>query len=147
MAYRTSETTLQPDRSVLVIALHGRVHGIDRGSGEIRWTNDLGGWGSTGHVALAVAYGVVVAAAETGGVFCLEYLTGKTRWNEDTQSSGRATVLIESDHIVCAKVGYIDAYTPQGQRLWQQPLRGAGTGTAALGYPDNVVQADAIGER
>jgi outer membrane protein assembly factor BamB len=143
--YRSTDAPLTPDRSILVVALHGRVHGIDRDTGEIRWLNDLGGWHSTGHVSLAVGYGVVVAAAETGGIHCLEYLTGKTRWQEETQASGRATVLIEPDHIVCVKAGYVDAYTPSGKRIWQQPLRGAGTGTAAVGYPGNVVQADAIG--
>jgi outer membrane protein assembly factor BamB len=145
MTYRTTEQAIEPDRSILVVALHGKVHGVDRDTGEVRWVNDLGGWGSRGHVALAVGYGIIIAAAETGGIHCLHYRTGTSRWRGDTQATGRATVLIEADQIICAKGGYVDAYSPDGRLLWQQPLRGAGTGTAAIGYPDNVVQADAIG--
>jgi outer membrane protein assembly factor BamB len=147
MTYRTTEAPLQPDRSILIVALHGRVHGIDRATGELRWKNDLEGWSSVGHVAIAIGYGVVVAAADTGGIHCLDYVTGESRWQKTTTSSGRASVLIEPDQIVCAKAGYVDAYAPDGKLLWQQPLKGAGTGTASVGYPGNVVQADAIGSR
>ena len=125
--YRTAEPPLQPDRSILVVALHGRVHGVDRATGNIRWVNELGGWASTGHVSLAVAYGVIVAAPESGGIHYLDYLTGNTRWQAGTQATGgRASVVIEPDHIVCVKAGYVDAYAPDGRLLWQQPLDGAG---------------------
>lgn len=141
MSYRDGAGPLPRDRSILVVGLNGKVYGIDRATGELRWRNDLKG-GGFGEVFLAVDYGVIVASAGGAMMYCLDYLTGQERWRAATQASGRATILIEPDHIVCAKGGYVDAYTVEGRRLWSQPLSGAGVGRVALGYPGNVVQAD-----
>jgi outer membrane protein assembly factor BamB len=140
--YRTLDEPLQPDRSILIVGLAGRVYGIDRATGELRWTNVLGEQ-SLGYVTIAVAYGVVVASPETPGIYCIEYLTGALRWQQRTQASGRATLLVEPEQIVCAKSGYIDAYAPDGRVVWHQPMRGAGQASTSLGYPGNVAQADA----
>ena len=88
---------------------------------------------------------VVVASADTDSIVCLDYLTGELRWAQRTHSAGRATILIEPEQIVCAKAGYVDCYTPDGQRRWRQPLTGHGVGRVALGYPGNVAQADERG--
>ena len=144
--YRETEQPPQPDRSLLIVGIRGHVYAIDRDSGQLRWHNELPG-GGLEEVALAVGYGVVVASARGRRLFCLDYLTGQTRWEAATQSGGRATILIEPDQIVCAKAGYLDCFAPDGTQKWSQPLRGAGTGRAALGYPGNVVQADDIGNQ
>ncbi len=141
MDYRAAPETSAPDRSLLVVGLAGNVYAIDRATGELRWHNELKG-GGYGEVAIAVDYGVVIASAGSAMVFCLDYLSGAVRWKHATQSPGRATILIEPDQIVCAKGGYVDCFTPDGNQLWGQPLRGAGAARVALGYPGNVVQAD-----
>ncbi len=141
MDYRSAPTTPEPDRSLLVVGLKGKVYALDRATGDVRWQNDLPD-GGRGEVALAVGYGVVIVSAFGSRIFCLDYLTGAERWSQSTQAGGRATVLIEPDQIVCAKGGYVDCYTPDGRSLWAQPLQGAGLGRVALGYPGNVVQAD-----
>lgn len=141
MDYRANATTPEPDRSILVVGMSGKVFGLDRTTGEVRWNNDLRG-GGFGEVFLAVGYGVVIASAFGKAIFCLDYLTGETRWSDTTQTSGRATIVIEPDQIVCAKDGYVDCFAPDGRKLWQQPLKGQGVGRMALGYPGNVAQAD-----
>jgi outer membrane protein assembly factor BamB len=132
------------DRSLLIVALRGRVHAIDRATGQVRWHNELA-LGAMGPVALAIGYGVIIAAAETGDVYCLDYATGATRWQQHAQARGRATVVVEPDLVACVRAGYVDAFAPDGSVLWRQPLSGAGQGAAAIGFPGNVVQADAIG--
>jgi outer membrane protein assembly factor BamB len=146
MDYRANAAPLEPDRSILVVALNGYVYGLDRVTGEARWQNGLPG-GGTEEVFLAIGYGAVVVSALGSKLFCLDYLTGQTRWEQTTQRSGRATVLVEPEQIVCAKGGYVDCFSPDGRLLWQQPLKGAGLGRMALGYPGNVAQADDQGER
>jgi hypothetical protein len=146
MDYRANAAPLEPDRSILVVALSGNVYGIDRASGEVRWSNDLRG-GGIAEVFLAIGYGVVVVSAFGSRLFCLDYLTGQTRWEHTTKTTGRATILLEPDQIVCAKGGYVDCFGPDGRLLWQQPLKGAGVGRIALGYPGNVAQADDEGSR
>lgn len=141
MTYRTDAAPPQPDRSILVVALDGRVHGLERESGRIVWQNGLSG-GGYGPVFIAVGYGVVIASANGNRVFCLDYLTGEIRWERTTQSAGRATILIEPDCVVCVKRGYVDCFGIDGAVRWQEGLQGAGVGHAALGFPGNVAQAD-----
>lgn len=143
MDYRANAAPLEPDRSILVAALDGHVYGLDRTTGEVRWHNGLPG-GGTDEIFLAIGYGVVVVSAHRSRLFCLDYLTGETRWEHTTQTAGRATIVVEPDQIVCAKGGYVDCFSPDGKLLWQQPLRGAGQGRIALGYPGNVAQADEV---
>src|SRR5262249_18318095 len=141
MDYRANAAPLEPDRSILVVALDGHVYGLDRATGEVRWHNNLPG-GGTDEIFLAIGYGVVVVSAPPSKLFCLGYLTGQTRGAQMPPPPGRATIVVEPDQIVCAKGGYVDCFSPDGKLLWQQPLRGAGQGVIALGYPGNVAQAD-----
>jgi hypothetical protein len=145
MDYRTSAETLQPDRSILVVGTRGTLFGLDRMTGAVVWSNGLPG-GGFGEVFMAVGYGVVIASAHAGVLYCLDYLTGVERWRQNTTTSGRATILIEPEQIVCAKSGYLDCYAPDGRPLWSQSLDGAGFGRVALGYPGNVAQADDPGK-
>ncbi len=135
---------MESDRSLLVIGINGNLYAVDRTTGEPRWHNDLPG-GRYGVVALAIGHGVVIASADGAQIFCLDYATGHTRWTQPTQARGRATLVMEADHVVCAKSGYLDCFALDGKKLWSQPLKGAGQDQIALGYPGNVVQADDIG--
>jgi outer membrane protein assembly factor BamB len=144
MTFRTQAGALQPDRSVLVVGTHGRICGVDRATGELLWKNELPS-GSYGEVFIAVGHGVVIASADGAVIFCLDYLTGHERWRSPTSASGRATIVMEPDQIVCAKGGYIDCFDPEGHHLWSQPLKGFGVGRVSLGLPGNVAQADDIG--
>src|SRR5882757_875619 len=117
MTYRNAPPIMEPDRSMLVVGLNGHVYGVDRATGQLRWDNNLPG-GGTSEVAIAVGYGVVIASAHGPRIYCLDYLTGQERWHADTQARGRATILIEEDHIVVAKGGYLDAYAPDGTAQW-----------------------------
>jgi outer membrane protein assembly factor BamB len=146
MTYREAAVAPEPDRSILVVALSGRLIGIDRETGDVRWENEMVG-GGRGEVFIAIGYGVVIASAYGAKIFCVDYLTGATRWEQSTHSSGRASIIIEPDRIVCAKAGYLDCYAPDGKFLWQQPLRGQGMGRVALGFPGNVAQADDPGSQ
>lgn len=147
MTYRDNATGPEPDRSILVVGLNECVIGLDRLTGAIRWEHKIGSGSSLirGEVSLSINYGVVVASGYWNEVVCLDYLTGALRWSVATRQTGRATILLEPDQVVCIKDGYVDCYSPTGQHLWQQPLTGRGVGRGALGYPGNVAQADDIG--
>jgi len=129
---------------VLVVGLNGKLFGLERATGEPRWSFELPGW-QRGEVFLAIRYGLVVASSHVDSISALDYLTGTLRWTSATTQSGRATIVVEHDVIVCAKNGYLDCYDHQGARRWAQPLSGQGLGRAALGFPGNVAQADDVG--
>jgi outer membrane protein assembly factor BamB len=144
--YREAPVLPELDRSVLVVGLNGRVFGLERTSGAVRWVFqlDIGGLGSY-EVFLAIRYGVVVASSWGDQIVVLDYQTGALRWAAKTTSPGRATILLETDVVICAKSGYLDCFDHYGQRLWSQPLTGYGGGGTALGFPGNIAQADEPG--
>lgn len=133
----------EEDRSILVVTLNGKVHGVDRQTGELRWTQGTNQWGGgRGEVFLAMAHGLVIASSYEDAIVSLDYTTGAITWSAHTHSSGRATILVERDVIICAKGGYLDCFAHGGKKLWTQPLTGLGMGNVALGFPGNVAQAD-----
>ena len=146
MAYREGEALIEADRSLLVVGVAGKVIGLERDTGQLRWRNDLRG-GGTGEVFIAFRYGALVVSANGDAVFRLDYATGATLWQARTQSVGRATIAIEPEVIVVAKSGYLDAFRHDGHKLWTQPLTGMGVGATALGFPGNVAQADDAGSQ
>lgn len=142
--YREQVAGTEADRSVVVVALSGRVLGLERTTGQIRWENTLPG-GGYGEVYLAFRYGVLVVSATRDAVYRLDYLTGQTLWAAETSRSGRASILVEPDLIFVGKGGYVDAFDHHGRRYWTQPLEGRGTGGLALALPGNIAQADDTG--
>jgi hypothetical protein len=48
----------------------------------------------------------------------------------------------EEDKIFVCKGGLLDCFTAQGELIWSQNLRKVAKSGAALGFTDNVVQAD-----
>jgi outer membrane protein assembly factor BamB len=136
----------EEDRSILVVTLNGKVFGVDRQTGALRWKQATSQWGGgRGEVFLAMAHGLVIASSYEDVIVSLDYATGAIKWSARTQNPGRATILIERDVIICAKAGYLDCFSHGGKKLWTQPLTGFGEGRVALGFPGNVAQADAEG--
>jgi outer membrane protein assembly factor BamB len=142
MPYREQEMLAETDRSIPVVATNGKVRGLDRTSGAIRWSNDLTG-GGIGSVFVAFRFGVLAVSALGAKVFRLDYATGATLWEAETSGGGgRAAIVIEPDLMFVAKAGQVDAFDHDGIRLWTQPLRGLGLSGVALGFSGNLAQAD-----
>ncbi|MBK7585135.1 MAG: PQQ-binding-like beta-propeller repeat protein [Myxococcales bacterium] len=131
------------DRSILVSAFNGKVFGIERSTGQIRWKfpGRIGG-----EVELAVGAGVVVACASKQLAF-LEYATGRPLRIVDLvgEFPTRAIMLIDGSQIFVARAGEITCYTTSGDLLWSQPLIGEGIGHVSLALPGNARQADQSG--
>jgi hypothetical protein len=127
---------------IIVAAAGGKLLGLDAGSGAVRWENAMDG-GGYGEVALAVTGERVLASADRGKLFCLDYPSGQELWTAKTHSLGRATILVDGANVLVAKGGHLDCFDVEsGARRWSSSLPKAGYGTVAIGVPGNVVQAD-----
>ena len=130
---------------LLIVALDGRVVAVDVETGEEEWRSDLPGAG-LGPVSLGVTKRSVYASAGSR-LFRLDYTTGETLW--EVRLAGlvgrRSTILLDGDRVYVARGGELTCVTPKGELLWTQGLAGTGTGSAALGVPGNVSQADVVG--
>jgi hypothetical protein len=136
--YRTDAS---PDRTLLISAFLGKVFGVDRATGEIRWKAVLE---SHGCVELAVGDGIVVALTSQKLAF-FDYATGRALRvveRKDDAMSGRATMLFDSGQLLVAGYGAVACYTLQGDLVWKQPFVGESYGELAMGFPGNVRQAD-----
>jgi outer membrane protein assembly factor BamB len=134
------------DHTLLLVALGGKLVAIDHSSGTIRWEDGLSG-GGYGEVALAAGQGRVFASAQSAKVFCFRYATGEQMWTAKTSSMGRASIVIEGDKVFVSKGGEVDCFSLDGTKLWSQGLKGKGIGTAAIGFPGNIVQGDDRGDQ
>jgi outer membrane protein assembly factor BamB len=137
--YRETDDTPQ----ILVVALGGKVAGIDRNTGDELWRNELPG-GGLGIVELLVEEKTVLALAG-GKLFCLELTSGEERWSTEVPGSGRGTMLVEDKRIFVACTGELTCVSRTGKRLWTTSLPDMGMGSAAIGRPGNVRQADNVG--
>jgi outer membrane protein assembly factor BamB len=126
----------------LIVALGGRVIGIDQNTGKELWKNEMHG-GGLAWVAIAVTDEFVFSSASASKIFCINRRSGENVWSAKTTGMGRATILCTEDHVFISKSGCLDCFNKlDGSQLWGQDLRAAGKGCAALGVTDNVVQAD-----
>ena len=126
---------------ILVIALGGRVVGLDANTGGEMWRNEME-LGGISFVALAADETHVFASASARKVFCIDRQTGKTLWAQSTSGMGRATLLLSKEKLIVSKGGRIDCFTTAGKALWNHDLRKTGKGVAALCLANQVVQAD-----
>lgn len=133
----------EEDRSILVTAFNGKVFGIDRATGQVRWK--FAG-PSHGEVELVVGSGVVVACG-TKQLCFIELATGRPLRVVELvgQFAQRPIMLIDGPHIFVARAGEIGCYTTSGDWLWAQPLTGEGMGHMSLALPGNARQADQTG--
>jgi outer membrane protein assembly factor BamB len=124
---------------VVVLAIGDRLLGIDPSTGDVRWEYQIAPGGHA--VSLLMTPNTIYAACGPT-LACLEYPTGEPRWTADVPL-GRAVLLLEGGRLyVATDSGKLDCFTLDGQHLWQNPLKGKGTGCVALGVPGNVMQAD-----
>ena len=125
-----------------VVALGGRVIGIDQQTGNELWRNEMHG-GGLSWVAIGVTDEHVYSSASASKIFCIDRHTGQNIWSAKTTGLGRATILCTDERVFVSKSGFLDCFNCNtGEHLWMQDLRGAGKGGAALGVSNNVVQAD-----
>lgn len=128
-----------PDRTILVCAFGGRVFGLERSTGAVRWEVKV-----EGHtVEILIDAGIVVAATVSHLAF-IDYATGTVHKKIPLQGTlvGRPTMLVDSGNIYVARAGEVSCYTVRGESVWLQPFRGKGSTTVALGLPGNIRQAD-----
>ena len=126
---------------ILVVALGGRVVGIDARNGQELWRNEME-LGGISFVALALNSNSVFTSASAKKLFCIARQTGKTVWSASTSGMGRATLLCDEEKVIVSKGGHIDCFTCFGELLWTKDMRKVGKGVAALALHEQVVQAD-----
>jgi len=126
---------------VLVVALGGRVLGVDAISGEVIWSNEME-LGGIAWVALGVDESRVYSSASAKRIFCIDRATGNTLWDRPTSGLGRATIICDESGISVCKSGLLDKFSIDGDLLWSTDLQQYGKGVAALGLTGNVIQAD-----
>lgn len=126
----------------LIVALGGRVVGLNKETGGQVWRNEMQG-GGLSWVALAVSEDKVFCSASASKIFCIDRFTGETIWASQTSGLGRATILFEQDKVFICKSGHTDCFDANtGKLLWKEDLRSLGKTGAAIGLTNNVVQAD-----
>ena len=126
----------------LIVALGGRVVGVDHSTGQEIWKNEMHG-GGLSWVAIAVTDEYVFSSASASKIFCINRRTGENIWSGKTTGLGRATILCTEECVFISKSGFLDCFNKQnGTLMWTQDLRSVGKGCAALGVTNNVVQAD-----
>ncbi|MCK6550509.1 PQQ-like beta-propeller repeat protein [Myxococcota bacterium] len=123
----------------LVAAWSGRVFGVDRATGEVLWEHELD---TAGNATALIVTDTHVFAATFRELAALRYPTGELLWTISTTAIGRATLLLDGDHLFVAKSGELECVSTAGRWLWHERFAGKGAGYAALGVPGNVAQAD-----
>lgn len=135
---------------ILVVACKGRVHGIDRETGEKRWevvvTTEVDRYYGGLAVELLVTSDRVYAASwKSDDIVCIAYPGGEEigRAKIGLEGSGRPTMLIDGDQLFVARDGQVASLTLAGARRWVQTLAGIDREVpTALGFPGNVRQGD-----
>jgi outer membrane protein assembly factor BamB len=98
----------------VVAGLNGRVYGIDRESGEVRWLHETA---TPIDGDVQVIDGVAVIGDENGLVQGLDPDTGEVLW-ENTQLLGTVTAIGRTDQHALVTQGRIRAIDAQGREIW-----------------------------
>lgn len=133
---------------LVCVAFGGKLFGIERDTGAIRWSVDFSEWNApiveltlTAERALACSsHYLLIANRRTGEVI-------RKVHRKDEAVGGRPVVLHDRDRLLIGAQGAVACYSTDGDLLWQQPFKGQGFGEMALGLPGNVRQADDRGSR
>ena len=128
---------------VLVLAVNGKVLGVDAATGARLWEHDTGG---RGQVEIAVHRERVFANGIEPAVLCIEYPSGRFLGKADIprrEPGGR--MLLEGDRLYIQGGGKVTCMSAlDGRGLWHQELeRLPGPfWEIAMGFPENVRQVD-----
>jgi outer membrane protein assembly factor BamB len=137
MDYRNTPAANGP----LVVAFNGRVFGVERDTGEIRWEHALAKrLGQPNRIAITHDR---VYAASTNEVCCLDYQTGEEHWRVERLRKGIHALVVHGDRIFIASTGEVECLSLAGDYLWANDFKGKGYGPLAMGVPGDVMQADA----
>ncbi len=129
------------NRSVLVVALNGRLVGFDAQTGERHFEHILG----IGIVEILVEAERIFAIAPGRKLYAFSYPAGEPLWQSPLPTTfvSRPTLLREADRLYVSLGGELVCVNAEdGTVLWHDGMRGMGTGSAALGFPRSVRQAD-----
>lgn len=142
--YREAGAT---NRDLLITAFAGKVFALERANGAVRWHQVIG----EAPFVIDLHIGATVVLAVTGSLLVfIDYASGTILRKVEQVGEHRAErpqVLIDGEHLFVARNGEVVCYTAGGDHVWTQPFRGQGFGNIALGFPNNVRQADDRGTR
>ncbi len=82
---------------LIVADTDGRVQGLDRANGSVRWRSDLDTRISGG---VGVGAGLAVVGTHDGAVFALDATTGEPRWQARVSSEVLAPAVISGDKVI-----------------------------------------------
>jgi hypothetical protein len=125
-----------------IVAFNGKVFGIERATGLIRWRAAL----QKGPVELMIDQDLVVAV-DYGTIALIDYMSGTVRkliQRGDVAKAMRAVILVDGPHLLIGGTGEIACYTRDGEFLWDQGFTGEGYGSVSIGVPGRVRQADML---
>ena len=130
---------------VLVLALNGRVLGLQVTDGKLLWEHQIG---SHGEVEL-LSTGDRIYATDGRNLYAFRYPDGEQLLALGLPGAyfGRSTMVVEGGRLFVATRGEISCFTLEGQLLWHDGLQGRGVGSVALGFPGNLRQADDAGSQ
>lgn len=130
----------------MVAAFGGKVFGVDRATGAVRWRVVVEEYGA--EVEIAIEAGVVVACSSSMLTF-VRYATGQVLRQVKLvgEYPRRPIMLVDQGQVLVARNGEVACYSLTGDPLWQQPFDRQGLGSVALGLPGLVRQADENGTR
>src|SRR5262245_52695560 len=132
-----------PNRSVLVCAFANTIHGVDRMTGQVRWTAQPFGDSEHGtEVEIAVSEQVIIAVTKANIAF-LEYASGHVHAAMGLPDGyeGRPTMVVDGPHVYVARANDVACYTLRGQLVWSTKIPCDDISSMALGVPGNVRQA------
>lgn len=133
------------DRPILVTAFNRRLFGIDRATGEIRWSV-IREIGDDQIYEIAIDGDIVIAASSTQIGF-VDYLSGKVHAIVPIGGDARRPLMVvDGGFLYITTTGQLTCFTTRGQLVWNQPFKGHGYGPMALGLPGNIRQADDNGK-
>lgn len=134
-----------PDRTILVTTFNSRVFGIDRATGDIRWSvvRELG---DDQIYEIAIEGDVVIAASSTNIGF-IDYRSGTVHAIVPIGGMARRPLMVvDGGFVYLSTSGELVCFTTRGQVVWKQGFKGHGYGPMALGLPGNIRQADDNGK-
>jgi outer membrane protein assembly factor BamB len=133
MEYRNSPTAKGP----LVVAFNGRIFGIERHDGSIRWEHQL--QSAAFPVVRFTIYEGRIYVGNHDRLWCIDYETGETHWNTRLRFTSVTGVLCDGHRVFVASSGELECVSLSGELLWENGFDGKGYGELALGIPEEVM--------